>query len=105
MTSKQRAYLRSLAQHTDPVIQIGKAGITPELCEAVSEALEARKLIKINILKNCFEDPRELADTLSGRTRSEVVQLIGRKIVLYRPAREPVIVLPKAAKQVRPDEH
>ena len=96
MTGKQRAYLRSLAQNLEPVLSVGKAGVTPELCDAVSEALEARELIKVNILKNCFDDPREIADTLSGRTRSDVIQLIGRKIVLYRPAKEPVIVLPKA---------
>ena len=95
MTSKQRAYLRSLAQNLEPALSVGKAGVTPELCDAVSEALEARELIKVNILKNCFDDPREIADTLSGRTRSDVIQLIGRKIVLYRPAKEPVIVLPK----------
>lgn len=95
MTSKQRAYLRKLAQTTEPVISIGKSGVTPELCEAVSEALSSRELIKLNILKNCFDDPREVADTLAGRTRSEVVQLIGRKIVLYRAAKKPVIELPK----------
>ena len=96
LTSKQRAYLRKLAQTAEPVLSIGKAGVTPELCEAVSEALEARELIKLNILKNCLDDPRGTADTIAGRTRSEVVQLIGRKIVLYRPAKDPVIELPKA---------
>ena len=95
MTSKQRAYLRKLAQPLEPVISIGKAGVTPQLCEAVSESLEARELIKLNILKNCFYDPREVADTIAGRTRSEVVQLIGHKIVLYRAAKKPVIELPK----------
>lgn len=84
MTSKQRAYLKSLAMKMDPIMQIGKGSITPEMTSAVSEALEARELIKLHVLKNCFDDPKELANTLAERTRSQVVQVIGRKIVLYR---------------------
>ena len=97
MTSKQRAYLRGLAMTMDPVVQIGKSGITPELTEAVSEALTARELIKISILQNCLEDPREMAETLAGRTRSQVVQLIGKKIILYREGKDEKkkIVLPR----------
>ncbi len=81
----------------DPVVQIGKSGITPELTEAVSEALTARELIKISILQNCLEDPREMAETLAGRTRSQVVQLIGKKIILYREGKDEKkkIVLPR----------
>ncbi len=99
MTSKQRAYLRGLGSNIEPIIQIGKSGVTPEMTQAVDEALEARELVKIHILKNCDDDGRELADTLSGRTHSTVVQVIGRMIVLYRPAKEEKdrkIVLPKA---------
>lgn len=84
MTSKQRAYLKSLAMSLDPILQIGKATVTPEVTKAVDEALEARELIKIHVLKNCFADPREIAIVLSERTRSQVVQVIGKKIVLYR---------------------
>lgn len=84
MTSKQRAYLKSLAMSLDPILQIGKATVTPEVTKAVDEALEARELIKIHVLKNCFADPREIAIILSERTRSQVVQVIGKKIVLYR---------------------
>ena len=97
MTSKQRAYLRSLAMTMDPVVQIGKSSITPELTEAVSEALAARELIKVSILQNCLDDPRELAETLAGRTRSQVVQIIGKKIVLYKEGKDEKkkIVLPR----------
>lgn len=79
MTSKQRAYLKGLAMKLDPVIQIGKASITPELTKAVDEALEARELIKLHVLKNCFDDPRGIAEVIAERTRSQVVQVIGKK--------------------------
>lgn len=96
MTSKQRAYLRSMAHSLEPVFQIGKSSLTPELTKAVAEALEARELIKISILKNCFDDPHALADTLSERTKSEVVQVVGRKITLYKESQNKKrIELPK----------
>ncbi len=87
MTSKERAYLRSQAMMMEPILNIGKSSVTPELTEAVDEALEARELIKISVLQNCLDDVRELAETLAGRTRSSVVQVIGKKIVLYRPSK------------------
>ena len=98
MTTKQRAYLKSLAMNIDPIFQIGKGGLTTEYLEGVEEALEARELIKINVLKNCLDEPKELAYAIAENTDSEVVQVIGRKIVLYREARQPEkrkIVLPK----------
>lgn len=88
MTSKQRAYLKGLAMNIDPVFQIGKSSLTPELTQAVDEALEARELIKVTVLKNCLDDGGFIADVLAERTHSQVVQVIGRKIVLYRPAKE-----------------
>ena len=88
MNSKQRAYLKGLAMNIDPIFQVGKASLTPELTAAVDEALEARELIKIGVLKNCFDDPKEIAVTLAERTRSEVVQVIGKKIVLFRQTKE-----------------
>jgi len=95
MTTKQRAYLKSLAMTMDPIFQIGKSSLTPEITEAVSDALEARELIKINVLKNCLDDPKSIAQVLAERTRSEVVQVIGRKIVLYRESKEKKhIILP-----------
>ena len=84
MTTKQRAYLKSLAMNMDPIYQIGKASITPEFTEGIIEALEARELIKISVLKNCADDPKDIAEIISERTRSQVVHGIGKKIVLYR---------------------
>lgn len=95
ITSKQRAYLRGLANEMDAIYQIGKTGLNPEVTKGISEALEARELIKINILKNCLEEPKQIAAVLSERTHSIIVQLIGRKIILYRPAKKPIIELPK----------
>ena len=97
MTSKQRSYLKGLAMTMDPIFQIGKSSVTPELTAAIAEALEARELIKITVLKNCLDDGRSSAEVLAERTRSEVVQVIGKKIVLYKPAKDEAkrkIVLP-----------
>ena len=88
MTTKQRAYLKSLAMTIDPIFQIGKNSMTPELTKAVTEALQARELIKISVLKNCADDPRDLADMMAERTKSQVVQVIGKKIVLYKEGKE-----------------
>ena len=82
----------------DPVFQIGKSGITPGLTQAISEALEARELVKISVLQNCTDDPGELAQMIAARTRSQVVQIIGKKIVLYKEGKEEKkkIILPSA---------
>lgn len=87
MTTKQRIYLRKLASTLDPVFQLGKASLTPEFTKSISEALEARELIKISVLKNCADDPKELAQILAERTGSEVVHVIGKKITLYRESK------------------
>lgn len=95
-TSKQRSYLKGLASTEDAIFQIGKASITPSMIQAIDDAIEKRELIKISVLKNCMDDPRELADIVAERTHSNVVIVIGKKIVLYRPNRKnPKIVLPK----------
>ena len=88
MTTKQRAYLKGIAMTTEPIFQIGKSSLTPELTEALNEALNKRELIKISVLKNCLDDPNEIAQIISERTHSEVVQVIGRKIVLYREGKK-----------------
>lgn len=88
MTSKQRAYLKGLAMNLTPILQMGKGGVTPENTASVEEALEARELIKISVLQNCQEDPKEIAETLAERTHASVVQIIGKKIVLYRPGKK-----------------
>ena len=67
----------------DPIFQLGKSSLTPENTKAIEEALNARELIKINVLQNCADDPNEMAQILAERTRSQVVQVIGKKIVLY----------------------
>ena len=96
MTSKQRAYLKGLAQTIEPIFQIGKNSLTPENTKAIAEALEARELIKISVLQNCMDDPKELAALVGERTRSQVVQVIGKKIVLYKPDKDkPKIELPR----------
>jgi len=96
MTSKQRAYLKSLAMKLDPVFNVGKASITPEFTTAIAEVLETRELIKISVLKNCLDEPREIAEVLAERTHSQVVQVIGKKIVLYKESRDnKKIELPK----------
>ena len=88
MTSKQRAYLKGLAMTMDPIFQIGKSSMTPALTEAIGEALTARELIKISVLKNCADDPKELAAMIAERTHSQVVQVIGKKIVLYKEGKD-----------------
>ncbi len=96
MTSKQRAYLKSLASNLNPVFQIGKSGLTPEVTEAVGECFNNNELIKIAVLKNCLDDPKMIAEAVAERTHSQVVQVIGRKIVLYKPDKDkPRIVLPR----------
>ena len=96
MTSKQRAYLKGLAMNIEPVFQIGKSSLTPEVCTAVSEAFNTRELVKVAVLKNCIDDPRSIAEALAGRTGSQVVQVIGKKIVLYKENKDhKKIELPK----------
>jgi len=96
MTSKQRAYLKGLAMDMDPIMNIGKSSVTPELVNAIDEAINKRELIKISVLKNCLDDPREIANVIAERTHSHVVQVIGKKIVLYRKNNDkPKIELPK----------
>lgn len=97
MNSKQRAYLKGLAMNMQPILQLGKTGVTPENTASTDEALAARELIKISVLQNCLFDIREMAEVLAERTHSEVVQVIGRKIVLYRPGKgdKKKIELPK----------
>jgi RNA-binding protein len=94
MTSKERAYLKSLAMSIDPVLNVGKGSITPEFIGAVDEAIEKRELIKLSVLKNCMDDPRAIAETVAERTNSQVVQVIGKKIVLYRKNKKNPKIMP-----------
>ena len=96
MTSKQRAYLKGLASNLEPIFNIGKSSLTPEITSAIVECFNNRELIKIAVLKNCVDDPRELAEMVAGRTHSQVVQVIGKKIVLYKEDKDsPKIILPE----------
>ena len=88
MTSRQRAYLKSLAMKMDPIFQVGKSSVTPELISAISEALRARELIKLSVLQNCADDPKVISEMLAERTHSQVVQVIGKKIVLYKEGKD-----------------
>lgn len=97
LTSKQRAYLKSLANSLDPILQVGKSSLTPEFTASVDDAFHTRELLKIAVLKNCIDDPKEIASVVAERTHSTVVQVIGKKIILYKPDRKnPKIILPKA---------
>ena len=84
ITSKQRAYLRGLANGIPAIMQIGKGGIGENLIKTVSDALEARELIKLTVLENSMESPREMADALADATGADVVGVVGRKVILYR---------------------
>ena len=88
LTSKQRAYLMKLASSLEPIFQIGKSSLTPEGTAAIAEAFNTRELIKISVLKNCFDDPRQIAEMVAERTHSTAVQVIGKKFVLYKENRD-----------------
>lgn len=97
LTSKQRAYLRSLANPIDTIVMVGKSGMSPELVKQADDALTARELIKGRALETAPLSAREAAEELVKETNSEVVQVIGTRFVLYRRhPKEPKIVLPKA---------
>ena len=97
MTSKQRAYLKGLAMTMDPIFQIGKGGINDNLIQQVLDALRKRELIKLRVLDNSMYTAREAAEEIAAKTKSEVVQVIGSKFVLWkRNPQEPVIELPKS---------
>ena len=84
LTSKQRAQLRSLASNMDVIMQVGKSGVTEAMAKTVSDALEARELIKMRVLENSGEEVRDAAEQLAAATDSEVVAVIGKCLILYR---------------------
>ncbi|PYZ98715.1 ribosome assembly RNA-binding protein YhbY [Alteribacter lacisalsi] len=84
LTGKQKRFLRAEAHHLKPIFQVGKAGVNENLITQVEEALEARELIKVSILQNCFEDKSEVADALAEGAGAHKVQVIGSTIVLYK---------------------
>ena len=97
ITSKQRAYLRGLANDLPAIMQIGKGGISENQLKTFSDALEAKELIKLHVLENSGESPKELIQALAEALDAEAVAVVGKKIVLYRASeKKPVIELPKA---------
>lgn len=95
ITSKQRAYLRGLANGLPAIMQIGKGGMTENLLKTLSDALEARELIKLSVLENSGEDPRDVLNALAEALEAEAVAVTGKKIILYRASeKKPVIELP-----------
>jgi RNA-binding protein len=94
MTSKQRAYLRGLANQLSPIFQIGKNPLNDNFYKQVDEALEARELIKLSVLSNSFSIPKEISQEIALATNSFVIQVVGSKFVLYRESKEKVIHLP-----------
>lgn len=84
LTSKQRAQLRSLASNEDVIMQVGKSGVTEAMVKTVSDALEARELIKMRVLENSGEEVRDVAEQLAAATEAEVVAVIGKCLILYR---------------------
>ncbi len=84
MTSKQRAYLRSMATSIQPIFQVGKGEISENMTEQISNALEARELMKVKVLENSLYTAREAAEIIAEITGAEVVTVIGNKFVLYR---------------------
>jgi len=95
LTGKQRSYLKSLANSMDPILQIGKGGITENVLKQVDDALEARELIKIKILNNSTLETKETANEIAESVRAEYVLSIGNKFVLYRESKDVLIDLPK----------
>ncbi|AFC32315.1 YqeI [Paenibacillus mucilaginosus 3016] len=88
LTGKQKRYLRSLAHHLDPIFQVGKGGVNDHIIRHINEAIETRELIKVTVLNNCMEDRDEVAQQLADGAKAELVQVIGKIVVLYKESRE-----------------
>lgn len=95
LTGSQKRHLRSLANTTRALFQVGKEGVSPNLINTLKDSLEAHELIKISVLKSCSEEVREVAFDLASGTHSEIVQIIGRTIVIYRKSKHPKIQIPQ----------
>ena len=93
LNSRQRAQLRGLANRIEAIFQVGKGGISAEMCTQIDNALEARELIKVSTLESCGIPVREVAGEIAAATNSDVVQVIGRRFVLYKPSRDHKIIV------------
>lgn len=95
LTSKQRGFLRGMANPLEPIFQVGKGGVGDNMASAIGDALNVRELIKVRVLKTVEDDTREVAEALAALTGADVVQVIGHNVVLYRRnVEEPKIDLP-----------
>jgi RNA-binding protein len=95
LTGKQRSYLKGLANSIEPIMQIGKNGITDTVLKQIDDALEARELVKITILNNSLLEAKETANEVAASVGAEYVQSIGNRFIIYRESKEKVIVLPR----------
>ena len=99
LTSKQRAYLIGLSNPLDPIVQVGMQGVTPEVVKSAEEAFNTHELVKGSVQKNVLEDVRSCAEMVAERSRAELVTVIGRKFIMYKPFKDkPVIKLPRQKK-------
>lgn len=100
LTGKQKRYLRSLAHHLQPIFQVGKGGANDHLVRHIEEAIESRELIKVSVLNNCLDDPKEIGAEVAAAAGAELVQVIGKTIVLYKESKDnKQIELPSAARK------
>lgn len=100
LTGKQKRFLRSLANTVEPVVQVGKESVTENVVFSLNEALTARELVKVKVLKNCLDELSDVAEELATQSNAELVQVIGRTVVLYRKnPKKPGIELPKEEKR------
>ncbi|USB34407.1 ribosome assembly RNA-binding protein YhbY [Paenibacillus sp. YPG26] len=96
LTGKQKRFLRSQAHHLQPIFQVGKGGTNEQIIRHITDAIETRELIKLSVLNNCLDDPKQIGEELAADSGAELVQVIGRTIVLYKESREnKQIELPK----------
>jgi len=96
LTGKQNRYLRGLGHHLKPVVFVGKEEVNDAVIRAVEESLEAHELIKVKLQDGCLTDRKEVAEELAAATGAAIAQILGKIILLYRPAKEPAISLPKS---------
>ena len=95
LTGKQKRYLRSLASTQSATFRVGKEGVSENMIIGIRQGLEANEIVKVKVLDNCTQELNEVALDLSSGTKSDIVQIIGHTIILYRPSTEPKIKLPK----------
>lgn len=95
LTGKQKRYLRSLASTQSATFRVGKEGVSDNMIIGIRQGLEANEIVKVKVLDNCTQELNEVALDLSAGTKSDIVQIIGHTIILYRPSKEPKIKLPK----------